>query len=35
MRWFDPSGTRTAEDLAELYARLAVHMVQADSPAAG
>ncbi|MBK5217009.1 MAG: TetR family transcriptional regulator [Propionibacteriales bacterium] len=29
VRWFDPSGTRTAEDLAELYARLAVRMVQA------
>lgn len=35
VRWFDPAGSRTAEDLAELYARLGVRMVQADSPAAG
>ena len=30
VRWFDPGGSRTADDLAELYARLAVRMVQAE-----
>lgn len=33
VRWFDSAGTRTAEELGELNARLAVRMVQGREPA--